>query len=193
MTIASPNVYLELLLDALELVLGQLGPLDGPLQLLLLHAQLPAQLVQLLLVVRGHLGRLAQVVVQLLQRHLVVHALGLDDLDLLEDVVGLLGGDGQLGDGVGEGLLGLLGLLLHEHDAAGEGGNVRLHLLQVLLLLLQGLQSLVQLVVRLVELDLEAVHLLAIVTDVTVGLVGHAVRLLGLVLKPDDVSKLYFF
>ena len=40
----------------------------------------------------------------------------------------------------------------------------------MLLLLLQGLQRLVQLVVRLVELDLEAVHFLAIVTDVAVSL-----------------------
>ena len=61
-------------------------------------------------------GDVPEVVVQLLQGDLVVHALGLDHLDLLQDVVGLLGGDGQLGDGVGQGLLRLLGFLLHQHD-----------------------------------------------------------------------------
>merc|ERR1712001_821354 len=45
---------LELLFDVLQVLLSQLSPLDGSLQLSLLHAKLPAQLVQLLLVVRGH-------------------------------------------------------------------------------------------------------------------------------------------
>ena len=62
-------------------------------------------------------GDVPEVVVQLLQGDLVVHALGLDHLDLLQDVVSLLGGDGQLGDGVGQGLLRLLGFLLHQHDS----------------------------------------------------------------------------
>merc|ERR1719445_2513335 len=48
----------ELLLNALELALGELGPLNGSLQLLLLDAELPGQLIQLLLIVRGHLGGL---------------------------------------------------------------------------------------------------------------------------------------
>ena len=170
MTKASPTVYLELLLDALQLVLGQLGPLDSPLQLLLLHAQLPAQLVQLLLVVRGHLGGSPQIFVQLLNGDLVVHALGLENLDLLEDLIGLLGGQGQLGDSVGQVLLGLLGLLLHEHDATGQGGHIGLHLLEVLLLLLQGLGGLQQLVVRLVEANLQLLDFLSVVPDVAVSL-----------------------
>merc|ERR1712184_5049 len=71
---------LELLFDALQLVLSQLSPLNGPLQLVLLHTELPAQLVQLLLVVRTHLGGCPQVLVQLLQGDLVVHAGALDGL-----------------------------------------------------------------------------------------------------------------
>ena len=95
---------------------------------LYLDAQLPAELIQLLLVVGRHLGGGPQVLVQLLNRHLVVHALALKHLHLLEDLVGLLGGQGELGDGVGEVLLGLLRLLLHQHDATRQGGNVGLYL-----------------------------------------------------------------
>ena len=60
----------------------------------------------------------------------------------------------------------------------------------MLLFLLQRLEGLVQLVVGLVELDLEAVHLLAIVTDVTVGLVGHTVRFFRLLLKSNRKKEL---
>merc|ERR1711899_496196 len=177
---------LQFILDVLELVLGQLGALDGALQLILLHAQLPAQLVQLLLVVGGHLGGGAQVFVVLLDGDLVVHALGLVDLDFLHDLVGLLGGEGQLGDGVGQVLLRLLGLLLHQHDPTGEGGHVGLDLLEVLLLLLEGLGGLDQLVVGLVEPDLQLLHFLAVVTDVAVSLFGHALVLLGGLLELVD-------
>ena len=74
------------------------------------------------------------------------------------------------GDGVGEGLLRLLGLLLHEHDPPGEGGHVSLHLLVHLLLLLQRLRGLGQLVVGLVKSNLEVLHFLAIISDVAVSL-----------------------
>merc|ERR1719193_1453168 len=57
--------------------------MTGTLQLILLYAQLSAQLVKLLLVVRRHLGGGAQVFVVLLNGHLIVHALGLEYLDLL--------------------------------------------------------------------------------------------------------------
>merc|ERR1712060_643898 len=129
--------HLKLLLDSLQLALRQFSSLDRSLQLLLLNSQLPAQLVQLLLVVRRHLGRLSQVLVQLLKGDLVVHALTLHNLYFLQNVVGLLGGHGQLGDSVGQGGLSLLGLLLHQHDPPGEGGNVTLHLLVQLVLLLK--------------------------------------------------------
>ena len=56
------------------------------------------------------------------------------------------------------------------HLPTSEGGDIGLDLLEMLLLLLQGLQRLVQLVVGLVKLDLEAVDFLAIVTDVAVSL-----------------------
>ena len=53
----------------------------------------------------------------------------------------------------------------------------------MLLFLLQRLEGLVQLVVGLVELDLEAVHLFAIVTDVNVSLVSYTVGFFGLLFK----------
>merc|ERR1711971_1452657 len=65
---------LKLLLDVLQVLLSELSPPDGPLQLSFLPSQLPAQLVQLLLVVRGHLDGGPQVLVQLLNGHLVVQA-----------------------------------------------------------------------------------------------------------------------
>ena len=161
---------LELVLDAFEVLLRQLCALVCSLELVLLDTQLPRQFVELLLVVRGHLGCLPQVFVVLLDGDLVVHALRLEHLDLLEDVVGLLGGDSQLGDGGGEVLVRLLGLLLHQHDAAGEGGHVSLDLLQGLLLLLEGLRGLGEFVVGLVELNFEVVDFLAIVADINISL-----------------------
>jgi hypothetical protein len=43
--------------------------------------------------------------------------------DLLEDVVRVLTGDGQLGDGSRQVLVRLLGLLLHQHDPANSIGR----------------------------------------------------------------------
>merc|ERR1719225_545675 len=106
---------LKLLLDALKVLLGKLSPLYSPLELGLLDSQLPAQLVQLLLVVSSHLDGGPQVLVQLLNGHLVVQASVLHNLDGLHDIVRRLGGDGELGDGGTEGLGRLLVLLLH-HD-----------------------------------------------------------------------------
>jgi len=178
--------HLELLLNALELALGELGPLNGSLQLLLLDAELPGQLIQLLLIVRGHLGGLPQVLVQLLKGDLVVHALALNNLDLLEDLIGLLGGQGELGDGGGEVDLGLLGFLLHQHDPTAEGSNVGLDLLVHLVLLLVALIGLVQFVKSLIKVNLEAVDFLSIISDVALSLLEDGVGLLGLILKLLD-------
>merc|ERR1712012_1100667 len=57
---------LQFLLDVLQVLLGQLSPLHSPLELSLLHTQLPGELVKLLLVVGGHLDGGPQVFVQLL-------------------------------------------------------------------------------------------------------------------------------
>ena len=65
---------LELFKDALELGLGHLGNLHGLNVLSLLHAQLPAQLVQLLRVMRGYLDVGHEVLVQFFDGYLVVEA-----------------------------------------------------------------------------------------------------------------------
>merc|ERR1712020_855829 len=175
--------HLELLLNALELALGELGPLNGSLEFLLLDAELPGQLIELLLIVRGHLGGLPQVLVQLLKGDLVVHALALNNLDLLEDLIGLLGGQGELGDGGGEVDLGLLGFLLHQHDPTAESSNVGLDLLVHLVLLFVALIGLVQFVKSLIKVNLEAVDFLSIISDVALSLLEDGVRLLGLILE----------
>ena len=101
----------------------------------------PAQFVQFLLVVGSHLGRLPQVLVKLLQGDLVVRALVLHHLHLPHHVVGALRGDGQLGDSVGQGGLGLHGLLLHQHDAPGQGSDVGLNLITRKVFLLQSVKK----------------------------------------------------
>merc|ERR1712086_308392 len=177
---------LQLFLNALQLALSELSPLDGPLQLILLHAKLPAQFIQLLLVVGSHLGGGPQVLVQLLKGDFIVHAGALDGLDLLEDVVSLLGGSGELGDGASKVLLRLLGLLLHEHDPTGKRTDIALHLPVHFVLFLQGLSRLLELVTGLIKVNLKAVDFFSEVPDVDVGLVGAPVGLLGLVLEALD-------
>merc|ERR1719348_1855166 len=152
----------------------------------LLSSELPAELIQLLLIVVSHLDCGAEVLVQLLNGHLVVHAGGLDNLDSLEDVVSRLGGECELGDGGAEGVSGLLVLLLHEHDPPGKGGHVSLHFLELLLSLLQRLGGLGQLVVGLVEADLKGLDFLSIVSDVAVSLVGSGCGFLGGILESLD-------
>merc|ERR1712008_115723 len=159
---------LQLFFNGLQLVLSELSPLNGPLQLILLHAKLPAQLIQLL------------------KGDFIVHAGALDGLDLLEDVVSLLGGSGELGNGASKVLLRLLGLLLHEHDSTGKGSNIALYFPVHFVLLFQALGGLLQLVASLIKVNLKTVDFLAEVPDVDVGLVGAPVGLLGLVLEAID-------
>merc|ERR1711913_207059 len=105
---------------------------------------------------------------------------------LLQDLIGLLGGDSELSDGGGEGSLGLLGLLLHQHDSPSQGGDVSLHFPVCLVLFLVSSQSFVEFVRGLIKLNLEAVNLFAVISDVTVGLVSHSVGLLGSLLELVD-------
>ena len=51
-------------------------------EFVLLYSEFSAQFVQLLLVIGGHLGCTSEIFVVLLDRHLVVHALGLEHLHL---------------------------------------------------------------------------------------------------------------
>merc|ERR1712217_436716 len=94
---------LKLLLNILKFALGQLSPVGGPLTLVLLDAQLPGKLIELLLIVACHFGCLPEVFVSLLQLDLAVHGLVLKVLDLLQDAVSFLGCKSQLGDSFGKG------------------------------------------------------------------------------------------
>merc|ERR1711884_889194 len=98
---------------------------------------------------------------------------------------------GKLGDGVGEVDLGLLGLLLHQHDPTAQSSNVGLHLFVHFVLLLETLIGLVKLVGSLVKLNLKSVNFLSIISDVAFSLVENLIGLLGVLLElPDDGVEL---
>merc|ERR1719322_687972 len=174
---------LEFFLNALQLILGKFSTLQGSSQFILLDSKLSGEFIKLLFIVSGHLGGLSQVFVVLLNGHLIVHALALKDLGLLEDRVGFLGLVGQPGDGIGQGLLGLLGFLLHQHDSSGQGGDIGLNLLVHLLLFLKGLSGLGQLVIGLIKSNLKILDFLSIISDITISLVSLPVVFLGSILK----------
>merc|ERR1712098_508999 len=177
--------HLVLLLKAVVL-LSKLCPLQAPLELSLLDSKFPGQFIQLLLIVVSHLDGGAEVLVQLLNSHLVVHAGGLNNLDGLEDIVGSFRSEGKLGDGVAEGVSGLLVLFLHQHDPPGQGGHISLHLFELLLCFLKGLSGLGQLVVGLIKADLKSLDFLAVVPDVAISLLCPGGSLLGGVLEALD-------
>ena len=57
--------------------------------------------------------------------------------------------------------------LVNKHDHPGVGGDVALHLLELLLCLLDGVVGLGELVIGLIEANLQLLHFLTVVTDVT--------------------------
>merc|ERR1719378_2016833 len=103
------------------------------------QSRLPPQLIKLLLIVNSHLDGGSKVLVKLFNGDLVVEAGVLNNLDSLEDLVSILGGDGKLGDSVAESVGCLFVLLLHQHDSTGESGNISLNLLVLLVSLLKRL------------------------------------------------------
>merc|ERR1712228_177559 len=129
---------LVLVLEGKDL-LSKLLPLKTSLELRLLNSQLSAQLIKLLLIVNSHLDGRSEVLVKLLNGDLIVEAGVLNNLDSLEDLVSILGGDGKLGDSVAEGVSCLLVLLLHQHDSTGKSSNISLNLLVLLVSLLKRL------------------------------------------------------
>merc|ERR1719422_2306339 len=81
--------HLQFLLDSLEFVLSEFCSLDGSLQFLFLYAEFPGEFVQLLLIVAGHHCGLSEIFVQFFEGDFIVHALALNNLDLLENIVSL--------------------------------------------------------------------------------------------------------
>merc|ERR1719150_884848 len=177
---------LQFLLNALEILLSQLSPLKTPLELTLLDSQLSAEFIKLLLIVHSHLDGGPQVLVQLLNGDLIVEASVLNNLDSLEDLVSILGGNSQLCDSVAKVVSRFLVLLLHQHDSTGKGSNIGLNLFELLVSLLQRLTGLGQLVIGLIIAHLKVLNLLAQVSDVAVGLVSPTDSLPGGLLKGSD-------
>merc|ERR1719315_272804 len=177
---------LELFLNPLQVLLGQFSSLKTPLQLSLLDSELPAQLVKLLLIVVSHLDGGPQVLVQLLNSDFIVHASALNNLDGLENIISRLGGKGELGDGVAEGVSRLLILLLHQHDPTGESRDISFNFLELLLSFLERLSCLGQFVIGLIKTDLKALNFLAVVPDVAVSLISTGGSLCGGILEALD-------
>merc|ERR1719326_2348807 len=176
----------QFFLNSLQVLLSQLSPLKTPLELTLLDSQLSAELIKLLLIVHSHLDGRPQVLVQLLNGDLIVEASVLNNLDSLQDLVSILGGNSQLCDSVAKIVSRLLVLLLHQHDSTGKGSNIGLNLLELLVSLLQRLTGLGQLVIGLIIAHLKVLNLLAQVSDVTVGLVSAGAGLPGGLLEGSD-------
>merc|ERR1712038_1051802 len=111
----------ELFLNTLQLGFGHFSTLQGSSEFVLLDAQLSAQFIELLFIVRSHLCCLAKVFVVFLNGDFIVHAGGLHNFHFLQDVVGFLGSVCKLCHGASKILLRFLGFLLHEHDSTGKG------------------------------------------------------------------------
>merc|ERR1712210_129762 len=110
----------QLILNLHNPLLSNLDPLLRALQLVLHHGQGPGKVVRLHLIVRCNPLCLLQVCLQSFNLHLVVHVLGLPVTGTLDDVVRLLGHEGELHHGGGQFLHGHGGLALHQ-DAAPRG------------------------------------------------------------------------
>merc|ERR1712045_328148 len=110
----------------------------------------------------------------------------LNNLDSLQDLVSILGGNSQLCDSVAKVVSRLLVLLLHQHDSTGKGSNVGLNLFELLVSLLQRLTGLGQLVIGLIIAHLKVLNLLAQISDVAVSLVSPTDSLPGGLLEGSD-------
>merc|ERR1712019_251801 len=77
-------------INSLQFVFCKFCSLNSSLELLFLDSKLPGEFIKLLFIVTGHLGSLSQVLVKLLNSNFVVHALALNNLDLLENLISLL-------------------------------------------------------------------------------------------------------
>merc|ERR1712025_1453982 len=112
------------------------------------------------------------------------------DLDLLENLISLLGRKSKFGDSIGEVHFSLLGFLLHQHDSTTQSGNVGFNLLVHLVLLFIALISLVKFVKSLIKLNLKTMNFLSIISDVTLSLFKDSVGFFGLILKLLDDSPM---
>merc|ERR1719391_438041 len=144
---------LQLVLDILQLALSQLSALSCPLALVLLDSQLTGQLVQLLLIVMGHLGGLPEGLVTILKLDLIHHGLVLKVLNPLQDAIGLLGSISQLGVGLVKVALGTLDLLAQVPDVSLVLVVLGVGLLGDGLKVVDGCE-------KLVSLSLQGLHLL---------------------------------
>merc|ERR1712198_302897 len=107
---------LKFFLNSLQVLLSKLGSLESSLQLRFLDSELPAEFIELLFIVNGHLDGCSQILVKFFKGDFIVHAGAFNNLDSLEDVVSSLGSESKLGDGGAKVVSGFLVFLLHQHD-----------------------------------------------------------------------------
>merc|ERR1712227_475989 len=177
---------LKFLLNALKVLLSKFSSVKTSLKLTLLDSKLSAQLIKLLFIVNSHLDGGSEVLVKLLKSDFIVEASVFNTLATLQDLVSILGGDGQLGDSVAKSVSSLLVLLLHQHDSTGEGSNIRLNLLVLLVSLLKRLRGLGELVIGLIISNLKILNRLSQISDVTISLVSTASCFSGGLLKRSN-------
>merc|ERR1719290_193817 len=186
--------HLEFFLNTLQFVFGKFCSFNRSFEFFFLDAKLSAQLVEFLFVVTSHLGSLSQILVKLLKSNLVVHALALNNLHFLQDIIGLFGRNSKLCDSVGKGDLSFLGLFLHQHDPTGQGRDVSLNLLVHFVLFLKAFISFVQFVSSLIKVNFKPMNFLSIISNITVSLVCQSIGLLGGIFKllNDGIKSISF-
>merc|ERR1719244_1989361 len=124
---------LKFFFNSLQVLLSKLGSLKSSLQLRFLDSELPAEFIELLLIVNCHLDGGSQILVKLFKGDFIVHASAFNDLDSLEDIVSSLGSESKLGDGGAKVVGGFLVFLLHQHDPTSKSCNISLNFLELLI------------------------------------------------------------
>merc|ERR1719309_1448957 len=152
---------LKFFFDSLQVLLSKFGSLKflfsgslkSSLQLRLLDSELPAEFIELLLIVNGHLDCCSQILVELFKGDFIVHAGAFNNLDSLEDIVSSLGSESKLGDSGAKVVGRFLVFLLHQHDPTSKSCNISLNFLELLISFFKRLTGLGEFVIGLIITD----------------------------------------
>merc|ERR1719244_1804714 len=124
---------LKFFFNSLQVLFSKLGSLKSSLQLRFLDSKLPAEFIELLLIVNSHLDSGPQILVELFKGDFIVHASTFNDLDSLEDIVSSLGSESKLGYSGAKVVSGFLVFLLHQHNPTSKSCNISLNFLELLI------------------------------------------------------------